>query len=323
MTETQRPPVTERVDVKTGFVCNNRCMFCVQGKKRETFGNKSTEEVRETLQQARQDSDSIVFTGGEVTIRPDFLDLVRCARELEFRVIQIQTNGRMLSYLKFCEQCIEAGANEFSPALHGHIPELHDYLTQCRGSYKQTVQAIRNLKSLNQPVITNSVVTRSNFRHLPELALVLIGLGVDQYQFAFVHPTGAAQEYFYSVVPRMTLIEPYVRKGLQVGIQRKVMALTEAIPFCFMRGFESRVAERYIPRTKIFDARFVVDDYTQFRLTEGKAHGAPCLECNWAAVCEGPWREYPEKYGWGEFKPRTDPCWLLEGVESGDGKEVG
>jgi MoaA/NifB/PqqE/SkfB family radical SAM enzyme len=312
----EKRPIVERVDVKTGFLCNNRCKFCVQGDKRDEFGNKTTEEVQEILCQARKDSDSIVFTGGEVTIRKDFLDLVRYAKELGFRIIQVQTNGRMLAYRKFCEETIAAGANEFSPALHGHTAELHEFLTSAKGSYKQTVQSIINLKALGQVVITNTVITRSNYRHLPEIAALLVGLGVDQYQLAFVHPTGTAGKLFLQVVPRMTLIEPFVKKALDVGLKRNVVALTEAIPYCFMKGYERCVAERFIPRTKIFDAHFVVDDYTRFRLTEGKAHGPRCLECTWFAVCEGPWKEYPEQYGFDELVPRTDPC-FLEQAEAG------
>ena len=43
----------ERVDVKTGFNCNNRCRFCVQGDKRDLYGNKDTDEVKKVLEAAR------------------------------------------------------------------------------------------------------------------------------------------------------------------------------------------------------------------------------------------------------------------------------
>ncbi len=297
---------TERVDVKTGFNCNNRCFFCVQGNKRDLYGNKSTEEVKETLRNAVQDSDSIVFTGGEVTIRPDFIELVKYAKDLGFRKIQVQTNGRMLAYKKFAERTVAAGANEFSPAVHGHTAELHDYLTRAEGSFRQSVQSIKNLKELGQYVITNSVITRSNFRHLPELAALLIRLGVDQYQFAFVHALGTAQENFNRIVPRMTLIEPYVKRGVELGKKAGRLVFTEAIPYCFMTGYEEHVAERFMPRTKIFDAKSVVDDYTSYRWTEGKAKGPVCEGCTWNAVCEGPWKDYVDGYGWDEFRARTD-----------------
>jgi MoaA/NifB/PqqE/SkfB family radical SAM enzyme len=307
----------ERVDIKTGWLCNNRCKFCVQGNKREIFGNKSTEEVKKLLEEARKDSDSIVFTGGEVTIRKDLVELVSYARSLGYRIIQIQTNGRVLAYKKACKELIEAGATEFSPALHGHCAELHDYLTSAPGSFAQTVKAIMNLKELGQVVLTNTVITRSNFRHLPEIAKLLVSLGVDQYQFAFVHPVGTAMVNFDSVVPRMTLIEPFVKKGLDVGIRAGRSVMTEAIPYCFMKSYEIYVAERIIPRTKILEGHVTIEDYTKHRLVEGKLKGERCKECVFDPYCEGPWREYPERFGHDEFVPRlsfegTHPLFLRE-----------
>ncbi len=35
--------------------------------------------------------------------------------------------------------------------------------------------------------MTNSVVTKSNYRELPKLASLLVKLGVKQFQFAFIH----------------------------------------------------------------------------------------------------------------------------------------
>jgi MoaA/NifB/PqqE/SkfB family radical SAM enzyme len=297
---------TERVDIKTGWNCNNRCVFCVQGNKRETYGNKTTAEVKQLLEEARKDSDSIVFTGGEVTIRPDLLEIVAYAKSLGYAIIQIQTNGRMLAYKKVCEQLIEAGANEFSPALHGHTAELHDLLTCSEGSFRQTVKSIRNLKELGQYVLTNSVITRANYRTLPELASLLVGLGVDQFQLAFVHPLGTASEKFTEVVPRMSLLEPYVKQALSIGLNAGRRVMTEAIPYCFMEGYEPYIAERIMPHTKIFEGHVTIADYTEHRLTEGKAKGPPCEACAFKGMCEGPWREYPEHYGWDEFVTRPD-----------------
>ena len=299
-------PKIERVDIKTGWLCNNRCLFCVQGRKREIYGNKSTEEVKRLLDEARKDTDAVVFTGGEVTIRKDIVELVKYAKELGFTRIQIQTNGRMLAYKRLCEDLIAAGANEFSPALHGHIPELHDYLTNAPGAFKQTVKAIQNLRELGQYIMTNTVVVRPNFRHLPEIARLLVALKVDQFQMAMVHPLGTAAENFHSMVPRFTLVRPYLHKALRIGIKAGVIVMTEAVPYCFMKGFEPYVAERIMPRTKIMEGHLTVEDYTVHRLTEGKLKGPQCKECVFNPICEGPWREYPEHYGFDEFIPRKD-----------------
>jgi MoaA/NifB/PqqE/SkfB family radical SAM enzyme len=293
----------KRADIKVSFSCNNHCLFCVQGKKREEIKDKTYQEIKREMRQAIKDCQSIVLTGGEPTIRPDFLEIVMYAKKLGFGTIQIQTNGRMFAYREFCEKTIKAGANQFSPALHGHIAELHDYLTAAKGSFEQTTRGIRNLKKLGQQVVANTVVTKSNYRHLPEIAKLLNNLGVDQYQFAFVHPTGSAFSNFESIVPRMTLIEPYIKKGLDIGIENKKTVMTEAIPYCFMRGYEKYIAEKIIPDTKIFDYQKIIEDFTEKRRTEGKTKGPNCQNCFYNEICEGPWREYPEKLGWNEFIP--------------------
>lgn len=293
----------QRIDLKTGFLCNNNCSFCVQGHKKK-FGNKESDELKRYIKKSAEDGCvGIVFTGGEPTIRPDILELVKYAKKSGFKSIQIQSNGRRFAYVDFCKQIISVGANEFSPALHGHIPELHDHLTGANGAFSQTIRGIINLKRLNQLVITNTVITKSNYRHLPDIAKLLVKLKVDQFQFAFVHALGNAAENFDSVVPRKSLVEPYVKKALDIGINAGIRVMTEGIPYCFMKGYEKYIAEEIIPDTKIFDLDNVIEDYSKLRFEEGKKRGPNCKKCKYFAKCEGPWREYPEKFGWKEFRP--------------------
>ncbi|MFP4190416.1 MAG: radical SAM protein, partial [Candidatus Woesearchaeota archaeon] len=116
----------KRVDIKTGYLCNNNCRFCVQAHNKK-YANKSYDEILLSLQDAKKAGcTGVVFTGGEFTLRKDALQLVRFARDLGFSVIQIQSNGRLFSSKRFCEDIIRAGANEFSPAVHGADSEIHD-----------------------------------------------------------------------------------------------------------------------------------------------------------------------------------------------------
>ncbi|HET7824826.1 MAG TPA: radical SAM protein [Anaeromyxobacter sp.] len=296
---------TERIDLKVGFACNNRCHFCVQGDKRSRFAPRPTEELRDVLRTERRRVRSVVFTGGEPTMRRDLPELVAYARELGYTTIQIQTNGRMFAHAGYARRLVECGATEFSPALHGHRPELHDHLTEAPGAFAQTVAGIRNLKALGQLVLTNTVVTRSNYRHLPEIVRLLVSLGVDQLQLAFVHPVGTAGAEFQAVVPRMELAAPYLAAALRLALDAGRRVYTEAVPPCVIPGYERCVVETLIPRTAIYDAESTIADYTQYRLAEGKLKGPECPTCLHFAECEGPWREYPERYGWSEFRPVT------------------
>jgi MoaA/NifB/PqqE/SkfB family radical SAM enzyme len=296
--------MAQRVDIKIGFLCNNRCKFCVQGNKRDIFGNKAKEKIKRELEKARNSCSEVVFTGGEPTLHKDFFELVRHANKLKYKRIQIQTNGRLFAYKNFCLKAIRAGANEFSPALHGHNSKIHDFLTSSSGSFTQTVKGIENLKKLGQYVLTNTVITTTNYKYLPQIARLLVDLGVDQYQFAFPHILGRAKENKSWLIPKKSEIIDYVKKGLDIGINTNKRVMTEAIPCCFMNnGYEKYVAERIIPDTKVFDADLVISSYNEYRKTIGKIKGPKCNLCNYNETCEGPWKEYPQYFGWEEFKP--------------------
>lgn len=294
----------ERVDIKVGFRCNNRCKFCVQGDKRSYLAAKDKKEVKRSLKDAyNRGKDEVVFTGGEPTLHPHFLDLVKYAKETGFKEIQIQTNGRLFAYNDFCLKTIRAGATQFSPAVHGPNAKIHDFLTSSKGSFAQTTQGIKNLKKLNQYVLTNTVITTTNAKYLPQIAKLLVNLGVNQYQLAFIHISGRAAENKDWIVPKKTEIIKYIKKGLDVGIKANRKVMTEAIPYCLMKGYENYIAEKVIPPSAVYDAGFMVEDYAKYRRNKGKAKGPNCKKCKYYQICEGPWKEYPEIFGWSEFKP--------------------
>lgn len=302
--EPAREQRSARIDIKIGFACNNRCEFCVQGDKRLHHGPRPLEQARADLEQGRQrGATGIVITGGEPTIHPTVLEVARLARGMGYDTVQIQSNARMFSHRPFCEQAIAAGANEFALALHGVTADTHDRLTRAPGAFRQVVTGIRNLVRLDQRVLMNTVITSLNYRELPDLARLFVRLGVSQYQFAFVHVLGTAAQNAAWLVPRKTDVMPFVRAGLDVGIRAGLRCMTEAIPFCFLRGYEAHVAEQIIPRTVVFDADVTLDDYTVYRQTQGKAKGPMCGRCVHHSRCEGPWVEYPTLFGWDEIHP--------------------
>lgn len=294
----------KRVDIKICFNCNNLCQFCVQGDKRHKYGNKSLSEIKDALKKARANGNQgVVFTGGEPTLHPEIIAAVTYAKNLDFEQIQIQSNGRMFAYMQFCQSLIKAGVNEFSPALHGSSAEIHDRLTNSPGAWQQVVQGIKNLKLLKQYVLTNTVINSENYQDLPDLARFFVELDVNQFQFAYIHIIGTAAENQNWLVPKISLVMPYVKKGLDIGIAAGKVVMTEAIPFCLMSGYEKYIAEQIMPSTRVVDAEGVIESYEKYRWNEGKAKRDDCHKCLYFKQCEGPWKEYPRLFGWDEFKP--------------------
>lgn len=300
--------MADRLDLKFSFQCNNRCVFCVQGDKREHVPDKSTESLRQELTDHRTTCRSVVFTGGEVTLREDLPEMVRYARELGYDSIQVQTNGRRMSYGPYVDELMQAGVTEFAPAIHGADARTHDRLVRAEGAFKQGIKGIANARKRGARVVMNSVILRQNYKQLPAMAELFARLGVPQAQFAFVHALGSAADNFSKVVARYTDIHPYLSRALRYGESKGIRMMTEAVPYCHLRGLERFCAEALMPATAIVDGDRHIASYAEYRWTEGKLRGPPCESCTWTQVCEGPWREYPEHFGWDEFEPRSDPA---------------
>ncbi|NDK08463.1 radical SAM protein [Candidatus Gracilibacteria bacterium] len=295
----------KRADVKVGFACNNMCDFCVQGDKRTKYPPRSIDEIKKILDdEYKNGSRGLVFTGGEPTVHKNLTEAIRYAKKLGYEQIQIQSNGRNFEKLDYVKELIEAGVTEFGPSIHGFKPETHDKLVKAPGAWQQVVKGLINLKNLKQYVLINSVVTKQNYKEIPELAALLVKLGVAQFQFAFVHILGSADKNKATVVPKKSDAIPYIKKGLDIGKNAGVVCMTEAIPFCLMQGYEWAIAEyNFMPETTVVDAEYRTESYADYRWNEGKAKREECKSCSKFKICEGPWKEYPLIYGWDEFQP--------------------
>jgi MoaA/NifB/PqqE/SkfB family radical SAM enzyme len=149
--------------------------------------------------------------------------------------------------------------------------------------------------------MTNTVIVKQNYKSLPTLAKLFSDLKINQFQFAFVHAVGAAKENIKDVMPRMSDVAPYAKKGLQIGIDNNIKVMIEAMPPCTLEGYERYCSELQIPDTEIRGMNQFDPDYGKTRKTLGKVKFSACKSCRYCRVCEGPWKEYPILYGNAEF----------------------
>src|SRR5260370_512031 len=77
--------------------CNLACSYCTQ-KEPDVFSEElGTADTIRLLRKIRKESDSIVITGGEPTMRGDIEEIVAAARfECKFRSVLLITNGTLL-----------------------------------------------------------------------------------------------------------------------------------------------------------------------------------------------------------------------------------
>lgn len=299
-------------DIKLGYTCNNNCIHCVAADARDLCilrgksADLTTAEYKHELQDSRsRGCDSITFTGGEPTVRNDLPCLMQFAENLGYS-INIQTNGRRFSSLKYAEALSRIVKASYCIALHGDNAETHDSVTRVRGSFHETVTGIRNLVSLNQNVLAKLVLSKVNHLFQKEICVLLGDLGVRHITITFPHGLGNAGKNFFDVIPYYRETLSPLQASLDYCREKNMIIRTEAYPYCLMEGYEEHVTELYFNDSPVelkqLGHRSFLIDWSKVRLTEKKKF-IHCAECCYEIICEGPWREYPEKYGESEFKP--------------------
>lgn len=184
----------EKVAVlRIGAGCNNNCSFCVSAGKSFTY---NTAEVLDQIgAEAGSGADAIVFTGREPTIVPQFVSLVRAARDAGFRRIRLETNGRMFAYERFTRDAVAAGLTEVAVRLIAADTETALRINPVPGAFSQTLQGIKNLVAAGRGVkVSVSVpVVPENADSLGAVAALVKELGAPHITFS-VAAGGAGTE---------------------------------------------------------------------------------------------------------------------------------
>jgi hypothetical protein len=112
--------------------CNLQCSICFAYAGKIGYLYKPTlEQISDMMDNLRANSPvpppALQLSGGEPTVRPDFLEIVKMAKDKGFRHIEINTNGIKIADEKdgveYVRQLQEAGADTFYLSFDGVTPE--------------------------------------------------------------------------------------------------------------------------------------------------------------------------------------------------------
>lgn len=152
------------------YRCVEKCIHCYIDDATNCTKDVelTTEECMGILRQARElGCVEILFTGGEVLLRPDLCDIVECAVGLGL-IINVYTTGMGLTDEKF-ERLCEAKVNSVSFSLYSGIATEHDKITGVQGSFDKTLKAALMFKSAGINTFIKCVAMRQNFDTLESL----------------------------------------------------------------------------------------------------------------------------------------------------------
>jgi His-Xaa-Ser system radical SAM maturase HxsC len=116
----------------------------------------------------------ICFTGGEPTVLGNqLLELIKyTADSVPKASIAILTNAKALSEIEFVRNLALLRIKKLllCVSLHADIDTLHDLIVGLKGSFRKTQLGLYNLARFGIPTEIRVVVSKQNFRRLPQLS---------------------------------------------------------------------------------------------------------------------------------------------------------
>lgn len=285
-------------------LCNQRCVFCSRPGAKLRY---SPARIRKVLAEFK---DTVCFEGGEPTLAPDARKWVRAAAAAGVRDRVLVTNGFGLEDPAMVKAWLDAGVTMFNVNLPAHTAPLFDRLTRTRANFPRRVAAVKNLVKLAGPravrvtLVLNTVI----LPHLAAYARFILKEfpGLFYLELNFPKLMGGCSER-PGLVPTLTAVEKPLRQAFRLLEKAGLNFLCDSVPLCFMRGFERHS----------IDAHMLARGENRHYFSE-KLRTPRCAKCSLAAVCSGPRRDYVERFGDPELRPRKGAgAAVLAGLRAG------
>lgn len=228
--------------VRLTRVCNNNCVFCLDKEAQDGTVVSSGDIKRDLEKGVKEKAKRVILSGGEPTIHPQFIKIVKLAKDLGYQHIQVISNGRMFAYKNFLDEATKAGINEITFSLHGHNPKLHDVQTQIKGSFKESLSGLINtIRSKKVIVSVDVVINKYNYKYLFEILNFYIGLGVNEFDLLQITPFGSAWDNRDRVLYDIKQALPYLQKAFKLSKNPNINIWTNRFPAKYLEGFENLI----------------------------------------------------------------------------------
>jgi radical SAM protein with 4Fe4S-binding SPASM domain len=155
--------------VETTFRCNLRCAHCYVN---EAVGDFATRDRELSLARLKELVDEIVaagtlfvlFTGGEILVRPDFPELYEYAVKKGL-LVTVFTNGTLVTE-RIADLFAEYRPDTIEISLYGMTRETYERVTQVPGSYDKCLAGIQRLLDRGLPLKLKTMALTWNYHEI-------------------------------------------------------------------------------------------------------------------------------------------------------------
>ena len=294
--------VMRRLELHLTYTCPERCVFCSEEHRMARFARFPVTWGRAATilrQHAARGVRNVHFTGGEPTIHPRFVDVLRLAKKLGMRT-SIGTIGTMLSRPGFAERALPY-LDEALFSLHGPDAETHDALARRVGSFERVTAAITRCRELKPGfgAYVNTVLTRHNAAVLPQTIALADRLGAKLIVVSNTTPEGAGLDAYADLAVPLSVLADVLPRS--VSHASSAVLRFFGVPMCLLG------AHRALSNDLHWDPRVTVEwaahpgavkfeGIYSWAPDRKRVHVQECSDCTLRGVCMGVFDEYARKW---------------------------
>jgi radical SAM protein with 4Fe4S-binding SPASM domain len=155
--------------------CNEVCVHCyqVQGQK----GEMTTAQIKAVMDELAELGVLILtISGGEATLRKDFLELLAHARSRGF-AIRLFTNGLTMTR-ELARALADLAVHVVEVSVYSHRADVHDFVTGVAGSHERSLAGVRHLVAAGVDVHIKTPMMSVNEDDLDAYVALAGSLGV-------------------------------------------------------------------------------------------------------------------------------------------------
>jgi len=234
--------VQKRHWIRLTKACNNRCVFCLDSDS-QNGSFVPLDDIKNDLKRARKNGiRRVVLSGGEPTLHPKFLEIIKFSKDIGFIHIQVITNGRMFAYRNFLYSVLKNGVTEITFSMHGHNKKLHETQTQIKGSFEQSLKGLKNALGIKDLIVSvDIVINKCNYKYLSSIIKYYINMGVSEFDLLQVVPFGRSWENRSKVFYNVDKAMPYLKRAFDISKKPNVFIWTNRFPARYLEGHENLI----------------------------------------------------------------------------------